>query len=71
LRHGTVYNRSVPRKPTKPATRQWRITLIRKKGARLGTVEAPDAETAIKIAIEQFGITDPERQRRLVAQPIE
>ncbi len=64
----------MPRKPTsksRPATRQWRITLIRKKGARLGTVEAPDAATAIKVAIEQFGITDPQQQRRLAAQPIE
>jgi hypothetical protein len=64
----------VPRKPTsksKAATRQWRIVLIRKKGERIGTVEAPDAEAAIKVAIEEYGITDPERQRRLVAQPIE
>jgi len=51
--------------------RSWRITLIRQKGQRLGTVEAPDADSAIKIAIEQFGITDPQRQRRLVAQAIE
>jgi hypothetical protein len=32
---------------------------------------APDAETAIKAAIEQFGITDPQQQRRLIAQPFE
>jgi hypothetical protein len=51
--------------------RSWRIVVIRKKGERIGTVEAPDAETAIKVAIEQFGITDPQHQRRLVAQPIE
>ncbi len=64
----------MPRKPTSkstPTTRRWRITLIRKKGARLGTVEAPDAVAAIKVAIEQFGITDPQQQRRLVAQLIE
>jgi hypothetical protein len=34
----------------------------------IGHVEAPDAETAIKKAIEEFKITDPERQRRLIAQ---
>ncbi len=33
-------------------------------------MEAPDAETAIKVAIERFGITDPQQQRRLAAQPI-
>lgn len=48
----------------------WRITLVRKKDERLGTVEAADAEEAIKIAIKTFEITDPERQRRLVAQRI-
>jgi hypothetical protein len=40
-------------------------------GGRFGvSVEAPDAETAIKIAIEQFEISDPERQRRLIARRI-
>ena len=44
--------------------------LIRHKGERIGTVEAPDAETAIKIAAEQFNL--PEAQRsRLIAQPVE
>ena len=51
--------------------RSWRIVLIRKKGERIGTVEAPDAAAAIKRAIEEYGITDPERKRRLAAQPIE
>jgi hypothetical protein len=48
----------------------WRITIIRKKGERLGTVEAATADEAIKVAIKEFGITDPERQRRLVAQRV-
>jgi hypothetical protein len=48
----------------------WRITLLRKKGERLGTVEAADADEAIKVAIKSFEITDPGRQRRLVAQRI-
>jgi hypothetical protein len=43
------------KKPSKPS-REWRITLIRAKGRYLGRVEAPDAESAIKAAIEQFGI---------------
>ena len=34
----------------------------------LGTVGARDAEPAIRIAIEQFEIDDPHRQRRLVAR---
>lgn len=43
----------------KPA---WRIRPLRKKGERLGTVEAADAEEAIKVAIKRFGITDPKRR---------
>jgi hypothetical protein len=62
----------MPRKHSKSkgGLREWRITLVLAKGQYLGRVEAPDAETAIKVAIQQWGITDPQRQRRLVAQPI-
>jgi len=50
----------------------WRITLIRDHGGvRIGTVEAATAEEAIETAIRAYGITDPERRRRLVAQRIE
>jgi hypothetical protein len=48
----------------------WRITELRKKGESLGTVEAADADQAIEMAIKLFGITDPERWRRLIAQKI-
>jgi hypothetical protein len=48
---------------------RWKIIRIKAAPAdELGTVEAPDAETAIRIAIEQFEIDDPHRQRRLVAR---
>jgi hypothetical protein len=33
-------------------------------------VEVPDAETAIKVTIEQFKIADSETQKRLVARRI-
>ena len=36
--------------------------------AIVGYVDAPDAESAIAKAIEQFKITDPQKQRRLIAQ---
>jgi predicted chitinase len=57
-------------KAAKPM-RSWRITEIRKKGHHIATVKAPDADAAIRKAIEDYGITDPHRQRRLVAQPME
>jgi hypothetical protein len=49
---------------------EWRISIVRKRAERLGTVTAPNAEAAIAEACEVFGITDPERRKRLVAQPI-
>jgi hypothetical protein len=51
--------------------RSWRIIEIRKKGHHIATVAAPDADAAIKAAIRDYAITDPHRQRRLVAQPVE
>jgi hypothetical protein len=35
---------------------------------RIGIIEAPDEQTAVKKAIDDFQITNPEQQRRLVAQ---
>jgi hypothetical protein len=35
----------------------------------LGQVEAPDAESAIKAAIETFGVDEAHRSR-LIAQPV-
>ena len=49
---------------------EWRITLIRKRGNLIGTVFAPDQPAAIRAAIEEFEIHDPEQQKHLVAQRI-
>jgi hypothetical protein len=47
----------------------WYVYRLRHTPATfVGVVEAPDAETAIKRAIEEFFITDPRQQKRLVAQ---
>jgi len=54
-----------------PRTRTWAISRIKgTPAAVLGHVEAPDAESAIKAAIEKFAITDPEQQKRLAARPV-
>ena len=48
---------------------QWRITRIKAiRTALIGYVEAPDAQQAIRIAIREFRITNPEHQKRLVAR---
>jgi hypothetical protein len=51
---------------------RWRIIRLRSSPAALiGYVEAPDAEQAICVAIREFGVTNPEHQKRLVAQRAE
>jgi hypothetical protein len=49
---------------------KWEIMLVRPRGRILGVVEAPDRETAIKVAIEEFKITDPQIKKRLTAHRI-
>jgi hypothetical protein len=50
---------------------RWRIHLHKKKAVYIGTVSAPDAQAAIKVAIMEFGIADADRQKRLIALPEE
>jgi hypothetical protein len=51
---------------------RWRITrLIASPAALIGYVEAPDQEQAIRTAIREFAITNPEHQKRLTAQRAE
>ena len=54
-----------------PEMRTWEISRIKgTPAAILGRIKATDAETAVKEWIENFGITDPEQQARLVARPV-
>jgi hypothetical protein len=41
-----------------------------KRAGRLGTVTASHADAAIAKANDEFGITDPERRRCVIARPI-
>jgi len=41
-----------------------------KRPERLGTIDAPDRDAAIAKAIDEFRITDQERQRRVIVRPI-
>jgi hypothetical protein len=38
--------------------------------ARIGVVEAPDETSALKAAIEEFGIVNPEHQKRLFVRRV-
>jgi len=54
-----------------PRTRTWVVSRIKgTPAAVLGHVEAPDAESATKTAIEKFEITDSEQQKRLAVRPV-
>jgi len=50
---------------------RWRIIEIANKGRHVATLRAADADAAIRMALEEYEITDPHRQRRPVAQPID
>ena len=51
---------------------RWRVIRLKATPAvELGTVEAPDADTAIEIAIKRFEITDPVHQQRLAARRVD
>ena len=48
---------------------RWRVDTIRKRAEHLGTVEAANANEAIKIAAERFDIP-PERQNRIAVEKV-
>jgi hypothetical protein len=58
---------------SKRPAKEYEWEIIRIKGTpavRLGRVTAPDAESAIKKAIKEFDIREPELQKRLAARRI-
>ena len=58
------------RRPAKPQpVADWQISKIGKVARHIGTVQATDAETAIRRAIEKFEIA-PEHQDRIAARLI-
>ena len=60
----------MPRRPAKQRTvAEWQITRVAKRARYVGQVQAPDAETAIRRAIEKFDIR-PEHQDRIAARQI-
>ena len=47
----------------------WRVDILRHRAERLGTVEAANANEAIKIAAKVFDIP-PERQNRIAVEKV-
>ena len=68
---GLIYIPGMPKRSPRSELPRWRITRIRSTpAAEIGTVEAPDAESAIKEAIRVYGINDAEQQKRLAARRV-
>lgn len=49
----------------KRVEKTWAIYRPSAKGIYLGQVDAADEDKAIKIAIEEFGVTNPHHQKRI------
>src|SRR5262249_48620769 len=61
--------KSTRKKPTAAAKlRSWRVSIIRKRGQYLGTVEAPDEKAAEAAAVAEFDLNDEQRPRLVVSK---
>src|SRR5262245_2715406 len=60
--------RLFPKKPTVARLRTWRVSIIRKRGQYLGTVEAPDEKAAEAAAVAEFDLSDEQRPRLVVSK---
>jgi hypothetical protein len=56
------------KKPTAAKLRSWRISIIRKRGQYLGTVEAPNEKAAEAAAVSEFDLSDEQRRRLVVSE---
>jgi hypothetical protein len=59
--------RSAKKKATAAKLRSWRVSIMRKRGQYLGTVEALNDKAAEAAAVAEFDLSD-EQRRRLVVQ---
>jgi hypothetical protein len=58
------------KRPSAAKLRSWRVSIIRKRGQYVGTVEAPNDKAAEAAAVAEFDLSD-EQRRRLVGQEAE
>jgi predicted chitinase len=64
-----TYVSAMPKKSPREKLFEWRVVRIKSTPAAIvGYVQAPDAEQAIKAAIERYEISSPIEQARLAAQ---
>jgi hypothetical protein len=53
--------KSARKRPTAAKLRSWRVSIIRKRGQYLGTVEAPNEKAAEAAAVAEFDLSDEQR----------
>ena len=52
--------------PMRKKEREWQVIRLRAKGEYLGTVEAPDQDAALKVALKQLRLDSIEAKRLLI-----
>jgi hypothetical protein len=60
--------KSARKRPTAAKLRSWRMSIIRKRGQYLGTVEAPNEKAAEAAAVAEFDLSDEQRRRVVVSE---
>jgi hypothetical protein len=58
----------VRKKPFAAKLRSWRVSIIRKRGQYLGTVEAPNEKAAEAAAVAEFNLSDEQRPRLVIQE---
>lgn len=60
--------KSAKKKPRAAKLRNWRASVIRKRGQYLGTDEAPNEKAAEAAAVAEFDLSDEQRRRLVVSE---
>jgi hypothetical protein len=60
--------RSPKQKQAAAKLRSWRVSIIRKRGQYLGTVEASNDKAAEAAAVAEFDLSEEQRRRLLVTE---
>jgi hypothetical protein len=60
--------KSPKKKPTAAKLRNWRIAIMCARAHGLGTVAAPDRQSAEPEAVKAFGLSEDQRKRLLILE---
>ena len=58
--------KSARKRPAASKLRSWRVSIIRKRGQYLGTVEAPNDKEADAAAVAAFDLSEEQRKQLVV-----